>query len=123
MNTRTSYSGIWNSTVSVLLIIGTYLFYSHGVDAVPDKYVLQVNVILAPLIGGFLGGVTMKGNLLERVLFIVPIPIATVFFLGGDPAKSGMEWILVGPLLLLLLLGCVCGFGSSFLVRSKDQNR
>ena len=102
---------LWNTGIAIVLLIGFYLFYKQVARSVPDEYALLVNILLIPFFVGFIGGISLHGQLIARALYIFVIPILSVLALEGDPTKAGLELILIGPFTVAALIGCGIGYG------------
>ena len=113
---------IWAGFLAVLF----FLYYEHvasywvgkeGVDP------LLVNFVIAPALFGFAALFWLNGTLFEKILFLLLIPIIPCLILGQeeDPAKPGLQWILITSIQLPYWLGGLLAFwGRRFMTPNKS---
>ena len=99
-----------NAVISLVLLVISYYYFSDFSGQIPSEYKLMVNVVCVPVLLGVIAGLLFRGGLIERLIYVTPIPVITVILLGGDPAKPGLELILIGPLLLFFAIGTAVSY-------------
>lgn len=77
------------------LLAVSFIYLLFAADHVPPKHALVINIITIPLVLGVLGAWAIEAPLYARLLALLVIPVAHVLYFGGDPAKPGMENLVV----------------------------
>lgn len=77
---------------SLLLLLALSMAYiSFVADRVTPESAIVINLILVPMILGALSFFLIQGPFYVAVLILAVLPVVHVFYLGGDPAKPGLE--------------------------------
>ena len=66
---------------------------------------LVMNFLVVPALVGGVAYIAFAGDRLIRLALVSVIPILSVVLVGGDPAKPGLELVLIGQLLVVFWLG------------------
>jgi len=98
--------------LGVMTALGA-IYFSQFASKVPQEWMLVVNFIVVPTILGALAYTIFAGEPFVRLVFVSAIPILLILLAGGDPAKPGLELVLIGPLLIAFWIGA----GTSFALR------
>ena len=100
------------------------VYYSTLASKVPQDWMLVVNFVLIPTMLGAVAYVIFSGKPSLRFALISLIPVLSIILVGGDPAKPGLELVLIGPLLILFWAGAGIAFGIKwFLMRMGGWGR
>ena len=107
-----SASAVRNVIVLIAMsALGGY-YFARIASAIPQEWILGVNFVLAPAVAGVSTYFLLSGKPLTRLALVSVIPVMSILLAGGDPAKPGLELLLVAPLLIV----CWLGAGASFAV-------
>ncbi|MFZ5558108.1 MAG: hypothetical protein ACOZDY_15555 [Pseudomonadota bacterium] len=98
--------------LGVMTALGA-IYFAQFANKVPQEWMLVVNFIVVPMIMGALAYAIFSGKSFVRLAFVSAIPILSILLAGGDPAKPGLELVLIGPLLIVFWIGA----GASFALR------
>ncbi|WP_134081575.1 hypothetical protein [Thiohalophilus thiocyanatoxydans] len=109
---------MWVGFLAILF----FLYYSQlggywlGKESVDP---LIVNFVVAPALFGFVAYLGLRGELFGKLLFFVAMPIVPCLVLGqeGDPAKPGLQWLLIAAMQLPYWVGGATGCISMFWCR------
>lgn len=97
---------IFINLASLLLLLALSMAYiSFVADHVPSGSATVINLILVPIILGALSYFLIQGPFYVGVLILAVLPIVHVIYLGGDPAKPGLERFVALIEFLFLCLG------------------
>jgi len=109
---------IWAGVLAVLFFlyysqVAAYWLNREGVDP------LMANFVIAPALFGLVAFIVLRGEIFERILFLLAMPIIPCLILGqeGDSAKPGMQWILIAAIQLPYWVGGAVGGLFALLVR------
>ena len=80
-------------------------YYVKYANTVPQDWMLVLNFLVVPALVGALAYIAFAGERMLRLALVSVIPILSVLLAGGDPAKPGVELVLIGPLLVVFWLG------------------
>ena len=94
--------------ILVLAFLSLEYFVLFG-ERMPERYALTINIMLVPLVFGIAGFFLLKGRLPVKLALMALLPLALVFYFGGDPAKPGLENLVAATLYVFLCLGVVMG--------------
>lgn len=94
-----------NVLALALLVALCTVYFSKYANTVPQEWMLVVNFLVVPALVGGLAYIAFSGERLIRLALVSVIPILSVLLAGGDPAKPGLELVLIGPLLVVFWLG------------------
>lgn len=94
----------------VLLLALSMAHISFVANRVPPESALVINLILVPMALGALSYFLIQGPFYVAVLILMVLPIAHVIYLGGDPAKPGLERFVVLIEFLFLCLGLTIAY-------------
>lgn len=94
------------SWVAGLLAI-SFVYLLFAADHVPQKYALVVNIIIVPLVLGAIGAWVIAAPLYAKLFMLLIIPLAHVLYFGGDPAKPGLENVVVMAEAAALWIGAI----------------
>ena len=79
------------ATQTAMLVVLSLVYFSFIGIYVPDKYALQTNFILVPILFGAAAYFVLRVKLATKLMLISLIPVSHILYLGGDPAKPGLE--------------------------------
>ena len=74
-----------------LLVVLSLVYFSFIASHVPDKYSLQTNFILVPIVFGGAAYFILSVTLPTKLMLISLIPVSHILYFGGDPSKPGLE--------------------------------
>jgi hypothetical protein len=102
--------------ISLLLLLALSMAHiSFVASRIPPESAMVINVILVPMLLGALGCFLVQGPFYVAVLILAVLPIAHVLYLGGDPAKPGLERFVALVEFLFLCLGfTIAYFGRKY---------
>jgi hypothetical protein len=72
---------------------------------------LIINFIITPAVFGLVTFIGLRGKMKQRAIFLFLMPIVPCLILGqeGDPAKPGLQWVLMASMQLPYWCGGVVG--------------
>jgi hypothetical protein len=108
--------------ITVVLSGLHFLYFRYVASAVPDYMALVVNFVVLPLLIGVIAFRAFRKvpkSLLLLLLAPALIPLPSVLYFGGDPAKPGLEWALYYVLVFFLALGEVAGCAAQWLLNRR----
>ena len=101
---------IWATLLAGIFFLyyGQVASYWVGKEGV-DPFI--INFLIAPVLLGLVAFAGLRGEMLEKVFFLLVAPIVPCLILGqvSDPAKPGMQWVLLALVQLPYWLGGVAG--------------
>ena len=100
---------IRNAIVLILALASYFLFLVLLSDSIPAEQRLWVNFFAVPLVLGSATSFSLSTPLLNSILLVALVPILPILFYGGDPAKPGMELLVLGPLAVMFAVGGAIG--------------
>ena len=110
---------ITNTASLTLLLALSTAYFSYAADLVPAESATMINLVLVPMILGAVSLFLVRGPYYVAVLVLAVLPIAHALYLGGDPAKQGLERFVAIIEFLFLLLGLTI----AYLVRRYFSSR
>lgn len=107
---------VWVGVLAVLF----FLYYSQLAGYWLDKEEIDpliANFVIAPALFGLVAYVGLRGEIFERVLFLIVMPVVPCLILGqeGDPAKPGLQWVLIASMQAPYWVGGAAGGLITFL--------
>jgi hypothetical protein len=96
---------IQNALMLGVIVSLRAVYSAEFAHSVPQEWMLVVNFVVVPAILGALAYAVFTGKRSVRLALVSTIPVLWILFEGGDPAKPGLEIILIGPLVVIFLLG------------------
>lgn len=107
------------SIVAVLIIYLSYLLLIS--EQIPADNRLLVNFLIVPIVLGACGAIALSSQtgVLTRIALIAIVPVLPILVFGGDPAKPGMEVILIGPMALMFAVGAGVGIAIQMTLQRK----
>jgi hypothetical protein len=99
------------------------VYYGQFAGEVPQEQMLRVNFILIPTVLGAMAYAGLAGAPFVRLALLSAIPILSILLAGGDPAKPRLEWILIGPLLVVFWFGAGVSLALRWLLGARSNRR
>lgn len=94
-----------NGLVLGVMVAFWVIYFKKYATAIPQEWMLILNFLVLPALLGCVAYMMFTGERLIRLALVSAIPILTVLLVGGDPAKPGLELLLIGPLLAVFWFG------------------
>jgi hypothetical protein len=113
---------IRNLVVLVVMAVVGGVYFSKYASAVPQEWILLVNFVLVPAVLGALAYVVFAGERFVRLALVSAIPVLSILLAGGDPAKPGLELVLIGPLLVVFWLGAGISLALQWFLSRRKTN-
>jgi len=107
-------------TISAVILV--YLSYLLLIsERVPADDRLLINFLVVPILLGVCGVIALSREIgaVTRIALIAATPILPILIFGGDPAKPGLELILIGPLALMFSIGAAIGIALQMMLKRK----
>jgi hypothetical protein len=112
-------------TVSIALCLIYFLYIIYIAWVIPDFLALLVNFILVPLTIGVLTFRQLRRAplpLLWLLLMAALIPLPTVLYSGGDPAKPWLHWELYCAVVFVFAIGEGLGYVATWVLNRKKAS-
>lgn len=77
------------------LLIFSFIYLLYVAEHVPQEYALFINMFVFPIILGVIGAWVLEAPLYVRLFVLLLIPISHLLYFGGDPAKPGLENVII----------------------------
>lgn len=113
---------IRNALAFILALAVYYVYLSRFSGSISLEHRLLVNFFLVPVSIGAVASLLMSGALINRVAVTALVPIVPIFLIGGDPAKSGMELVVIGPLIVMFAVGAAASGVLDLVIHKKDHS-
>lgn len=93
--------------VFVLVAVGVLggVYFGKYASTLPQDWIIAINFALVPASVGIATYFLFAGKVLTRLALIGAIPVLSIVLAGGDPAKPGLELVLIAPLLVVSWIG------------------
>lgn len=88
------------------------VYFSKYASTLPQEWILVTNFVFVPAGVGASAYFLLAGEQFTRLALVGAIPVLSILLAGGDPAKPGLELGLIGPLLIVSLVGA--GISAAF---------
>lgn len=108
--------------LAVMTAIGA-VYFGRFASTVPKEWMLLLNFMVVPAALGAVSYQIFSGQPLVRLVLVSAIPILSILLAGGDPAKPGLELVLVGPLLIAYWTGAGAALAIRALFTARKRNR
>ena len=112
-----------NSLVLVATAAVAGVYFSKYASTVPQEWILVVNFVLVPVVLGALTYFLFAGERFTRLALVGAIPVLSILLAGGDPAKPGLALGLIGPLLIVFLLGAGISVALQWFLKARNSNQ
>jgi hypothetical protein len=99
------------------------VYFTKFANTVPQEWMLVVNFVVVPAVLGALAYVVFAGEPFVRLALVSAIPVLLILLAGGDPAKPGLELILIGPLLVVFWLGAGIALALQWSLGARKTNQ
>ena len=99
------------------------VYFAKFANTVPQEWMLVVNFVVVPAVLGGLAYALFKGERFVRLALVSAIPVLSILLTAGDPAKPGLELVLIGPLLVVFLVGAGIALALEWFLGSRKTNR
>lgn len=98
------------------------VYFAKFANTVPQESMLVVNFVVVPAVLGGLAYAMFKGERVVRLALVSAIPVLSILLAGGDPAKPGLELVLIGPLLVVFWIGAGIALALQWFLGSRKTN-
>jgi hypothetical protein len=108
----------------ILLASALFGYYQFVALLLPDYLALLVNIIAVPGILGVLAYVGLRSSpnsVAWLLLTPVLVPLPVTLYLGGDPAKPGLEWLVYYVVVICIALGEIAACFVFWLINRKKD--
>lgn len=99
----------WNASYILILGCISFAYLVWLSEFMPKQFALVANFVAIPAIFGVAGFFLLRGALWVKLILIAIIPVAHLVYLGGDPAKPGLENVLALLELAFFEVGVLIG--------------
>jgi len=109
----------------VLVVMGGLggVYFSKYASTLPQEWILLTNFVLVPVGMGALTYFLFGGERFTRLALVGAIPVLSIVLAGGDPAKPGLELGLIGPLLIVSLVGAGIAAAFDWFLRARHSGQ
>lgn len=121
--TQALKNGISSAIISVVI----YLYFTHIARLWLDHTNLDpllINVFIVPFVLGIISFAIMFGTTFQKIFWFLIAPIIPLIILGqnGDPAKPGLQWLVIEGIMLLYCIGGLL-MGLIFFILRKIKSK